>query len=194
MRAISPSVFMISQSTAPGTGPPPREVDARLGLAGAHEHAVARARSGNMWPGITRSSARVFGSMSTCTVRARSAAEMPVVTPVRASTETVNGVPKCGACSPLVHHHRKLQLFEALFGHRQQISPRPYFAMKLMASGVTNCAAMHEVAFVLAVLVVDDDDEAPAAVLLDRLGHRRHHRVAFSHDRASLLSLTKFST
>ncbi len=33
--------------------------------------------------------------MSTWTVRARSAAEMPVVTPARASTDTVNGVPKC---------------------------------------------------------------------------------------------------
>jgi hypothetical protein len=33
--------------------------------------------------------------MSTCTVRARSPALMPVVTPLRASTETVNGVPKC---------------------------------------------------------------------------------------------------
>ena len=43
---------------------------------------------------MTRSFGRVFGSMSTCVVRARSAAEIPVVTPERASTDTENGVPK----------------------------------------------------------------------------------------------------
>ena len=36
---------------------------------------------------------RVEGSMATWMVRARSAAEMPVVTPWRASIETVNAVP-----------------------------------------------------------------------------------------------------
>ena len=46
-----------------------------------------------MWPGWTRSlGARVLRTAA-CTVRARSAAEMPVVTPVAASIETVNAVP-----------------------------------------------------------------------------------------------------
>ncbi len=41
--------------------------------------------------------------------------------------------------------------------------PRPWVAMKLMSPGVTSSAAMHEVALVLAVLVVDEDDHAPGA-------------------------------
>jgi len=64
---------------------------------------------------------------------------MPVVTPVAASIVTVNAVPNrevfvgvC-ACRPRA---------SALgFGIARQISPRPYRAMKLMASGVTFSAA-----------------------------------------------------
>ena len=47
------------------------------------------------------------------------------------------------------------------------MSPRPWVAMKLMASGVTNSAAMHEVALVLAVLVVDEDDHLAGADVVD---------------------------
>ena len=48
--------------------------------------------------------------------------------------------------------------------------------MKLIASGVANCAAIVEVALVLAVRVVDDDDHAALADLLDRLLDRRERR------------------
>ena len=71
----------------------PREVDGGLGLAGALEHAARRARSGKTWPGWTRSCGVDSGSIATWIVCARSAAEMPVVTPSRASIETVNAVP-----------------------------------------------------------------------------------------------------
>ena len=43
-----------------------------------------------------------------------------------------------------------------------QISPRPCFAMKLMARGVTFSAAIVRSPFVLAILVVDDDDHLAA--------------------------------
>ncbi|MNN55304.1 hypothetical protein D3C81_1701730 [compost metagenome] len=52
----------------------------------------SRARRGKMCPGCTRSSGRAFGAMAAATVRARSAAEMPVVTPLAASIDTVNAV------------------------------------------------------------------------------------------------------
>lgn len=45
-----------------------------------------------MWPGRERSSGLVSGQTRARTVVARSAAEIPVVVPVRASTETVNAV------------------------------------------------------------------------------------------------------
>ena len=48
--------------------------------------------SGKTWPGWTRSRGADSGSTATWIVRARSAAEMPVVIPSRASTETVNAV------------------------------------------------------------------------------------------------------
>jgi hypothetical protein len=45
--------------------------------------------------------------------------------------------------------------------------------MKLIASGVAICAGNHEIALVLAVLVVDEDEHAPVAGLLDDLLDRR---------------------
>ena len=50
------------------------------------------------------------------------------------------------------------------------MSPRPCVAMKLMASGVTNCGGHHEVALVLAVLVVDEDDHLARADVGDGAG------------------------
>jgi hypothetical protein len=47
---------------------------------------------GKTCPGWTRSAGREWGSIATWIVRARSAAEIPVVTPSRASTETVKAV------------------------------------------------------------------------------------------------------
>ena len=72
-------------------------------------------------------------------VRARSAAEMPVVTPFFASMETVNAVPKDDVLLETMRGSRSRS-------HRsevmvRQIRPRPCFAMKLIASGVTISAA-----------------------------------------------------
>ncbi len=80
------------------------------------------------------------GSIATATVRARSWAEMPVVTPSRASIDTVKAVscreeleaaiignPRASSRSP---------------GSVRQISPRPWVAMKLIAFGVHICAGI----------------------------------------------------
>ena len=118
----------------------PRQVDRRLGLARALEHAAGRARSGKTWPGWTRSYAVEVGSIATWIVRARSWAEMPVETPSRASTETVNAVPKGVSFwsviwrSPSSSHRSGVR--------QRQIRPRACVAMKFTASGVTNCAAI----------------------------------------------------
>jgi hypothetical protein len=65
---------------------------------------------------------------------------MPVVTPSRASMETVNAVSKRDSFLAAMR-------FRPSSSHRcwlraRQIRPRPSFAMKLMASGVTNWAAI----------------------------------------------------
>ena len=49
-----------------------------------------------------------------------------------------------------------------------QIRPRPYLAMKLMCVGGAELRRHDEVAFVLAVLVVDDDYEAARLVVNNR--------------------------
>ena len=73
----------------------PRQVDGALGLAGAPQHAaLARAQREDV-AGARRGRAGCASSaIATRIVCARSAAEMPVVTPWRASIETVKAVPK----------------------------------------------------------------------------------------------------
>ena len=82
-----PSSFMISQITPEGvmTGQA-RDIHRRLGMPGAdQEHRPRGARRGKTWPGvaIVAFGFRAFGSMATATVRARSWAEIPVVTRLR---------------------------------------------------------------------------------------------------------------
>src|SRR4051795_9726721 len=100
----------------------------------------ARAFSGLTWPPTTMSSGPLAGSTATCIVCARSAAEMPVVTPSRASIVTVNGV-WCGVSFLDAMSSRPSSSQRSGVSARQ-IQPRACVAMKLIASGVTNCAAM----------------------------------------------------
>ena len=78
--------------------------------------------------------------MSTCTVRARSGAEMPVVTPERASTETVKAVPRGAVFEPCSTIRRRSSRSSIPPSMATQIRPRPCIAMKLIVSEVTNCA------------------------------------------------------
>ena len=89
---------------------------------------------------MTRSCGVDFGSIATWIVRERSAAEMPVVTPSRASTDTVNAVPSgASLCSVICRRPSSSQRSSV---RQRQISPRACVAMKLIASGVANWAAM----------------------------------------------------
>ena len=71
-----------------------RQVHRGFRLAGAHQHAAFARAQRKMWPGRARSAGRQSGSMAARMVRVRSAAEMPVVTPSRASMDSQNAVPK----------------------------------------------------------------------------------------------------
>ena len=94
---------MTSQITAAGVEPGhAREVAAGLGVAGAHEHAAVLRLQREDVPGLHEvGGPSASRATAACTVRARSAAEMPVVTPLAASMETVNAVP-CWAALRLV--------------------------------------------------------------------------------------------
>src|SRR5690242_5216961 len=73
-------------------------------------------------------------------VQARSAAEMPVVTPSAASIDSQNAVPKRDV---FIGEIRGRWSWSQRSGaSARQINPRPCRAIKLIASGVTNWAAM----------------------------------------------------
>src|SRR3954451_1603495 len=96
--------------------------------------------SGKMWPGWTRSWGLLLTSIATWIVRARSAAEMPVVTPSRASTDTVKAVSNGDSFLAAIRSRPSSSQRSGVSA--RQISPRPSLAMKLIASGVVNCAAI----------------------------------------------------
>jgi len=92
-RAIVPSSFMISQITPAGVSPASRARSTAASVWPVRSSTPpSRATSGKTWPGETMSWDPQEVSIATATVRARSAAEMPVVTPSRASIETVKAV------------------------------------------------------------------------------------------------------
>ena len=85
-----PSSFTTSQIAPAGRNPASvaRSTAASV-CPGRTSTPPSRARSGNTWPGLVRSSEVVAGSASSRVVSARSLAEMPVVVLFFASTETV---------------------------------------------------------------------------------------------------------
>ena len=109
------------------------------------------------------------------------------MTPSRASTETVKAV--WNGASFLAAIRFRPSSSQRSSVSARQISPRPCVAMKLIASGVANCAAMRQIALVLAVLVVADDDHPPAADVLDRLLDRRE-RASRSSSRSLVCSVS----
>ena len=74
-------------------------------------------------------------------VRARSAAEIPVVTPVRASIDTVKPVASQPSLAGTISGRSSSS--QRSDGSDRQIRPRASQAMNAMLAGVTNWAAMH---------------------------------------------------
>ena len=117
----------------------PGDVDRRLGMAGADQHAAVRATSGKTWPGETIASGPLAASIATAMVRARSAALMPVVMPsLRLDRDGEGGLVAAAVGARLIGS-RPSWSTRSLVSARQ-IRPRPCRAMKLIASGVAICA------------------------------------------------------
>ena len=85
------------------------------------------------------SSGFALGCAATCMVRARSAAEIPVVTPFAASMESVKLVPSGERLVDTISG--RLSRLQCSSVRVMQINPRPCVAMKLIAAGVTKSAA-----------------------------------------------------
>ena len=140
-RAIVPSSFMTSQMTPAGMTPANRARSTLASVWPARSRTPpARALSGKTCPGTTTASEPDPGSIATWIVRARSCAEVPVVTPSRASIETVNAV--SNGDSFLADMRSSPSSSQRSGVSARQMMPRASLAMKLIASGVANCAAI----------------------------------------------------
>ena len=92
-----------------------------------------------MCPGFTRSAGPVFGSARTLIVRARSAALIPVVTPSRASTVTVNAVPRRASLRATICGRSSSSSRSAVIG--TQITPLACVRMNATSSASQSSAA-----------------------------------------------------
>src|SRR3954454_3572067 len=138
---IVPSSFWTSQITPAGIRPARRARSTEASVWPVRSSTPpARAFSGCTWPPMTMSSRGLSGSIATCIVCAWSWTLMPVVTPSRASMVTVNGV-WCGV-SFFADMSSRPSSSQRSGGSARQIQPPAWRVMKLIASGVTNCAAM----------------------------------------------------
>ena len=141
MRAMVPSSLMISQITAAGMRP---HIWAKSTPASVWPARTSTppfwARRGKMWPGWTMSSGRAAGETAVWMVSARSAAEIPVEMPWAASMDTVKLVPYCAPLCWVMRGSLSLSTSSSAMGRHTR--PRACLIMKLMASGVTNWAAM----------------------------------------------------
>ena len=100
------------------------------------------ATSGNTWPGVTISSCPLLTLVATEIVCALSCADIPVVTPSRASIDTVNAV----SCRPsfrrAINESPNCSTRERSIA--KQIKPRAYLAIKLITSEVAISAGTHK--------------------------------------------------
>ncbi len=139
-RAMVPSAFMISHSTAAGVSPASSARSQHASVCPARASTPPGcAISGNTWPGCTMSDGFAPGAAATRIVCARSCAEMPVDTPCAASIETVKLVPCTERFCATIGARLRRSACAAVMG--MQMSPRPCVAMKLIFSAVTKSAA-----------------------------------------------------
>ncbi len=149
-----------------------RDVDRRLGMAGAHQHAAVARHQRKDVPGRHDDrSGPLLGSIAVAMVRARSGAEMPVVTPSRASIETVKAVRRreafcCGmsgslSCSTRCLGQGEADQAAAVLGHEVDDFRRRHLRRD------------DEIALVLAILVVDENEHPAVARFLDHVLDRR---------------------
>ncbi len=177
-RAISPSSRMISQITDDGLSP---AIAARSQPASVWPARISTppscACSGKMWPGWTRSSACASRATAACTVRARSAAEMPVRDAGGGLDRDREGGAVLGAVAQ--RHRRQAQALAAFArqGQADQAAAEPRHEVDRLGRDVVG--GQHQVAFVLAVFLVDEDHHAAGGELGHefRNGRNRHDGI-----------------
>ncbi len=174
-RAIVPSSFMISQTTPAGFSPASR---ARSTAASVWPERSStppgRARSGKTWPGRTRSR-EPFARVDRDLDRARAILRGD---PGRDALARLDRDGEGGTERRLVviRHRPQVELVAALRSQAEADQPAPVRRHEVDRLGSDELRGDRQVALVLAIRVVDDDDEAPRADVLDRLLDRRERR------------------
>ena len=154
---MRPPWSRISHTAATGRSPASRHRSGAASVWPARRSTPpGTARSGKMCPGRTRSLERVSGRASARSVLARSKAEVPVVVPLRTSTDSVNGVPNLAVfCATMSFKPRR----SAILGRHRSAQD----AAAVREREVHHCrrgalGREHQIALVLPLLVVDHDD------------------------------------
>jgi hypothetical protein len=137
------------------------QVAAGLGVAGAHQHAAVLRLQREDVAGLHQVGGLASRATAACTVRARSAAEMPVVTPVGRLDGHGEGRAVLGAVALAMGG--RLQAFAALARQRQADQAAAEAGHEVDGLGRDMVGGQHQVAFVLAVFLVDQDDHAAGA-------------------------------
>ena len=166
-RAIVPSSLTISQITPAGVSPASRVRSTAASVWPARlSTPPSRARSGKTCPGRLKAAPSSRASASPRMVAARSAAEIPVVVPEARSTVGERGPLLLGVA--VADHQRQVQRVAALAGQRHAHDARGVAHHEGDVGRRDVLGGHHEVALVLAVLVVDDDDHPAVGDLLQR--------------------------
>src|SRR5207237_3877235 len=172
----------------------PREIHRRLGVAGASQHAALHraqrehvAGRDEIGGGHLRidESADGDGAIVGRDARRDAAACIHADRGGRAHRRRV-----------LDHHHAELQLVPTLAEHRHAHKAARVRDHEVHGLGGDLVGGHDEVAFVFAVLVVDDDEDPTLPDLLDRLFDRReaaHHAPLTASDRCTYLPITSVS-
>ena len=171
-RAMVPSSFMISQITPDGLRPARRAMSTAASVWPARTSVPpSRAISGKMWPGVTMSSRPHSGLIATATVCARSARR-------DAGGDALARLDRDGerglvARAVRLAHQRQAELLDPLAGQRQADQAARVAGHEVDRVGRRELRRDDQVALVLAVLVIDQDEHAAVARLLDQLGGAR---------------------
>ena len=157
-RAIVPSSFMISQTTPAGLSPASRARSTAASVWPARwSTPPGRARSGKTWPGWTRSCGVELGSIATWIVRARSCGgDAGGDALARLDRDGERGAERRLV---LLGHRPQLELVAALVGQAEADEPARVRRHEVDRLGRDELRRDRQVALVLAVRVVDDDDE-----------------------------------
>jgi hypothetical protein len=115
----------------------------------------------------------VFGSIAARTVAARSAAEIDVL--LGLDTDAKRGIERRRV---LIDHQRNLELVEAFRGHRHADQAAAVTRHEVDGLGRDLLRRNRQIAFVLPILVVDDNHHATGADDVDGLLDRRKRAAA----------------